>query len=526
MAMLSFSLGLALPKAWASQTCTDLFTRQGWEVAYLSLPGRWKAVFEANPQANEALKARFRKSTETYSTESLMNSGRSAGAVDLATSRKLAAFTLLTKTDFVSSRWTAEKIAARLNLWVKTPEDANFIYQNLEAFGPSADVVFESLLKHSPLFRNALPSREVPRSLQTFSFEKETPSAGNVVGMLWRPKSIPEAEWLKLSDHERRAHLAEPSGTVPTSLGDPIYGKLTNEAGGSVKEFRHPSYEFDFVRLRGIVKKVSADFGETHSFHIHHSFDIPAAGPAIPKFKMWFKIRGDHMHLKALESGLHSTFYSTVGNMPTASEKVIDDKFHTLGLRTGMYGHSKSPKHIRVGLEARDANRNLESLLDDVSANAGEVRNQVWLDKRSPSPEAIEERGYMAIRKSSEDPATDLLVLDPRDHSKLTQAGLSPDFVHLITQLYNDLPIPIQEFENKVYFNYRLGQPYRPTAEQRARIVAAREHFLSELRKLEQEVTERKRASGVDESEEIGIALKMIVHEWAKTARPSELYQR
>ena len=507
LAALTLSLGLALPKAWSAPACADLFKRTGWETAYLSLPERWQSIFEADPEAKRALEDRLRKSTDVYATEGLMNPGASRDAVTLATSRKIAAFVLLTKTDFISSRWTTEKIAEKLALWVKSPEDANFVYQNLEAFGPSADRVFDSLLAHSPWFANALPIRGVPRSLQTFSFEKETPSSGNVVGMLWRPKEISEAEWLKLSDGERRARLAEPKGTVPTSLGDARYGKLTNEAGGSVKEFRHPSYEFDFARVRSLVGKVSTDFSETHSFHVHHSFDVLASGPSVPKFKMWYKIRGDHLHLKALESGLHSTFYSTVGNMPNAGERIVDDKFHTLGLRTGMYGHSKSPKHIRVGLEARDANRNLGELLDDVAANAAEVRNQVWLSKRSPRPEAIEGQDYMAIRKSLEDPVTDLPTLDPRDHAMLARAGISPEFIQLMSRLYADLPIPLQDFESKVYFNYRLGQPYRPTPEQRARIVSAREHFLSEIKKLEQELEERKRAGHRDETEEIEIAL-------------------
>jgi hypothetical protein len=501
------------------------------EAAIAHLPEELKSLIIKNEGPHEELGRMLARALDPYTTEGALNEWLNDEKISPIVAKKLAEFVLLTH-KARGAHQASKNVASAVNAWIRSPDEALFVYQNIDAFGASADLVFAKLLKENPFFANSHPVRGLPRVLQTFSFEKETPFNNPLVSYFWRVRSVPEEKWFELSDEERRLALiaslhyfnGKGKDIVPTTLSIDRFGQLKAEAAGAF-EFVHPSYEFDIERVKQIAFAVEKNFKETHSFHFHQVFEISENPDIQRKFLTWHKLKTDRAIFLGLEAGLHTGSKTGVPELTNLNYINQETKFFTIGLRSGIYGDSYNTGYQKVGLEYRDALRDLPELFKRIiEPNIRDVEAEIWMKPSSPSPDDLKKMNVFKIeaaRYGGLSPSQwELLNGYQNKHGKMEE-----NLIHSITG-YPIFSTPLEAIEDHMFFDYGTGEYYSPTTLQKERLKSARLKFEKDLNLLDQEIREHhENPSNYYGTSDIVPALRMIMAEWAKAAMVSEIYR-
>ena len=189
----------------------------------------------------------------------------------------------------------------------------------------------------------------------------------------------------------------------------------------------------------------------------------------------------------------------------------FNKKFYTAGLRGGsMYGPAAFSGNVKIGIELRDTTRDLNSLEMYLKKISGSISKSRW---KEVSEKTIEPSNRVRLTSGK---VTSL---------KLLGDVIGKNMANYVYSLVDTAALPLTRFEDGEYFNYINGRFEQPTELQRLRIIQGRNQYSLTLKNLEIELkTLRARSEKFDE-QDVAMAIKMSLAEWAKLARASELYQ-
>jgi hypothetical protein len=416
------------------------------------------------------------------------------------------------------------------NRWVKSPEHAEYFMEQVPSMAQDeAASLIAYLRSHNPEFKDTVYSPGSKTHLISHSLEKESNSSA--FALYYRPRQIPENVWFAASDEMRAEAMKRGiSGWVPTQLKPKHLGEATMD--GNMPEVKTRGYTLSLNRHLKHVAEVAKDTQEMHSFHSNTVFDLPLdeMSPAEKThFWMWFEDINFGAMMRGLEEGLHPGPLTGpyVASARQFSRPVFDDhKLHSIGFRVGKYGET-SPGKLRACLEARDTTRDLAKLEKQERQLTKSVADAVW--KRVSSDRSLLSNFWGSVTEN-------------RFQLDLIRAGVPKKwalefFDYLDNYLVDEkrmslTALPLVEFEKMRFNDYRNGQTFGVTAEQRKRLESARAHYLEELRKLSDEIGEIRKREETEKTPpnerlapiEVEAAMKYILTDWAKKARISELY--
>lgn len=525
-------------------------------VTYLGQPNRYRYSEDVIRNAWP----RIERAADPFSTESEL--------VALAAKNTGDAFDSIFKFEnLISGKIAKRDLPEKANQWVQSPERAIYLYQNIGAFGEGYPAVLEHLLSHNEYFKRAGRVRGPPPSLVTMSYEKETTNRD--ISLFYRDAKIDEAAWMKLSAAERdeklRALITVKEGVpmpanviAPTGLRPASAGGLRNddgfgaEARDFVYEFTHKKFEFDEDRLIKDMKEIQSLLKES-DFHVHLAFDLPQGYEKMHDFTKWLKQSNDFVYLQGMEEGMHANHLTKVSppvakplnrvakyfqrfldrslqrvgvlpkepgvslrdlEWPSRPEFIGLDKFYTshkwrsIGLRSGIYGQSRIPDHIKVGIELRDASRNLESWKVLIKKFKSSLIDQVW--ESSPKKQ-IEELQLLP------EPL-------PKELEYLKKRGFGKKFIAMMAAYEPTFTVPLKAFETGKVWDYRTGAYREADAAMKERVRAAREIYLKDLKNMEIEIQNKKAIGEKFAKDDVRGAVRMNMSEWAGRARVSSLF--
>lgn len=440
----------------------------------------------------------------------------------------------------VKSGSSAEKFK-KYSQWVKSDAHALYLYDHLSDLGLEKN---KDLLRYlsfqNEYFKKAHGLRGPPHSLVTYSFEKE--SAKPDITLWYKKADYSDEDWMALSEEERLSLIRKATNVkkkkvssdriASTGMKPHYVGDYSEELGHGILdrsygwEIANKKYEIDLDRLMGEVKEVSESFKETHSFHTHVVFDMPKDYKNFDKFSTWSKHVNDYLYLSGMEEGLHGNYLTGLAHFadeaPSPMKSSINNavpekqasvnyqshKFFSMGIRGDLYGDSPIKDHVKMGLELRDTTRKLDKLEANMKGVSEAVQDYRW--EKWPADLRRDQVGFLRPQQS-EFPSELMDSMSKELKSALTGKDVGPK-------------IPLQKFEEGKFFDFKSASLKEVTSEQRERIQAAREFYYDEIAKLDKNVKDLKAKGESFEKEDLDMALKMVLTEWANKARVSELY--
>ena len=419
-----------------------------------------------------------------------------------------------------------------LNKWVRSEVHALYLYVELHKFGlEKYKKTFSWLLKNNDFFMDALTIRATSNTLVTYGFEKE--GLKKDVAMFYRDPRISEDDWFSLSDGERMARLSKLIDTKkkfhsaniiqstelkPEYLDGYSEEFVDGRRKGFMWELRHKLFEFSLPRLMHQINEVAKIFKETHSIHTHVVFELP---------KQYEQgLHGNDLTNTAEHSGklnIWQRFNEKLrlmkpGTLNRVLPKRLEDveeylfKLFSMGVRAKLYGEASSKNFVKIGLEVRDAVRNLIVLQRSLEHISQTVSTYKW--------EIFEEKMYLG---QSYDRSLSVIA------GTVPKESLSPLDVKTWNKFYELVPtlkFALISYETGRYLNYHTGELFDPTIEQVNRIIKARHYLVEELIKIKKNIEDLQKRKESFESEDVEMAIKMTLTEWAKIAKVSELFEK
>lgn len=435
-----------------------------------------------------------------------------------------------------------KELIRRATRWVSSDERALHLYKNLGRFGPAAPRVLNELMSGNPYFQKETFAVEgAPGTLLTFSFEKETHSP-EVTGYFRHP-SFSDERWLATDPRTRAEALRDVTPTfqslgrlsrllggkapVATAFKPEFIGSLSKELpmqslhsrgvnlGTPPLEIRHGSYEISLDRTIDQMSLVARDLKETDAFHLHLVTELPRDydAHAMKQFGLWFKSLNDRLTLLGMEEGLHPSAMTDLVKLdafPTLPEKIGDRnfKYFSAGLRGGIYGQAAHAEKIRIGIELRDATRDFETLRRISHGIADSLARRAW-----------ERQDLTAARK---------MALDLREPSRqaetvefLMVSGMDAAWAKRLPSIEPSIALPFQRFEVQA-----TEAGLKVDASIAREISEARAHYLRELKTVVDEIGRMNASREKIDEDDVRMALRMVLTDWAKRARASRLYEK
>lgn len=183
-----------------------------------------------------------------------------------------------------------------------------------------------------------------------------------------------------------------------------------------------------------------------------------------------------------------------------------------MGIRAEMYGPATTKENKKIGLEFRDITRDLVLLKSILSKAAKSVSEFSW--------EKVSKLKYFGTQ-------SDRSISIHKNRSLIElESFLGKEFALYFDKITPSLQLALTKYEYGKYIDYRRGELFLPTKDQATRIVEARKYFIEELIKIKQNLIDMKNRGESFEKEDVDLAIKMTLSEWAKMARASELFGR
>lgn len=457
---------------------------------------------------------------------------------------------------FEETRKNSHTQIKKLNNWIQSEAQALYVYDELYRRSlVDYQITYQWLLKNNYYFKNTYSLPNDTKSLITFGFEKE--GSGPEASLLYRDPNISDKDWLNLSDSQRmkilsmlvkeKKYFHTSKEIQATELKPDYLGGYSEEYTGGIRkgfswELKHKSYELSLNRFLTQIKNLSDLFKNSHSFHFHLVFELSKTYTHFDRFTLWVKWVNDFLTLKGMEEGLHGNqltnsaehprqlslwnkFKENLGfsldnNNPIGvvlpkNLSEIDKysfKFFSMSLRRHLYGDASSSENIKIGLELRDVTRDigiLENLLNQLSRT---ISNYSW--------EKFDGKNYF-----NQSFSRSLSLFENKIHSDFLEQFDSKS-MHYFTNLVPTLKFVFIPFESGMYLNYESGKLFKPSSEQVTRIIEARKFFIKELKNIQRNIENLNKTQESFEPEDVEMAVKMSLTEWAKLARVSELFER
>lgn len=442
----------------------------------------------------------------------------------------------------------------RLDLWIQTELRALLFYQITRFLDPLHFADELQQLRSQNLFLSdsyLLHGRDgTSLGLVTMAAEKE--GRALKITDCYRLKSFSEADWFALTEYNRGALLetvemykseSPHSPIVPTTRcprflsGYTIDGEWQKDYltkprfGVAVWEVRHKSYEispsvlFDQMRVMASLNEEGPDEG---LFHVHLVFYYPDNQAEDLQMAIWLAHLNSYLVLSSFEEGLFPKYNSgmpSVENIfhppdypsPLDEEsfvsrtplQAVSTKLITAAFRTSYPFGTYIPGYNLAGIELRDLTRQFKKWREYILKIAPALADRQWI--RLSGVRDLERAETQIF------PAPQIGLFQ-----KLGRLKHQQDF------LYGDtvLTIPLHPYENGEYFSYRRGKFFRPSPQQRRRLVTARLEFIKEIQELDEALAHLGTTfSPQERSTRIKEALRKRVVRWARHSRVSELFE-
>lgn len=380
--------------------------------------------------------------------------------------------------------------------WVTSNEHALFLVEAMRRGELSEHPdLLRYLIGHNDFFRDVRFINHNDRpSIITYSFEKET-----------RSELIDN--WFFDSDTiSQRPHYIGPLQEEVVYNGENLW------------EVTHRGFEINPSHLMDQVRSVSNTLNERHSFHVHLAFPMPLRSKESSRFNYWAIQLDDFMQFRGMEEGLHNSDYTNLYQRDRALEQVFSDegtiyvdKMRNVGVRNAIYGKVDEVGSDMIGLELRDVTRNLDTLDSYVDNISSAISDRRWMNV---DPSDYRERILSYERMT--------------DQAVGEFVEFAPFFRDMNPLILQEARIPFMSFETALdgtLFNYRTGELVSPTQEQVSRFRNARDFYKNEINSLESSIRSYHDNGIAVDDEEIQGALRMILTDWARRARVSELFE-
>lgn len=424
--------------------------------------------------------------------------------------------------------------ASELSRWASSEDRARFVYELLmDVAYPKERKLVLAFMQENRFFQEAVVLESDPAILITTSFEKETFSFAIV--KYYKEVKFTDHEWKQFSESEQyqriqqNARSGDLAKLVKRDDSPSFISPLLKDEGVASRSDRHileitkNEYALTPLATKTQMRKVASDMGETHSFHAHVVTEVPAHDPLeFAQFKVWHEEADRKLLYLGLEKGLFpGDFIGTVRargpdritlipTKETFGGEFSENKFRSLGARNGdLYGPAKQKGHVKLGLELRDVSRSIdewEQLIERIS-QAASIR--VW--KNAPKNDSTE-----FIFMASVDFLDAVEVLQK-------ERGIPKKVAENILSSSRTSRTPLLDFNQyKVIDWEKSSTPAIPLAVL-SRLNSERAKYLDGLKFLSDEIMKAEKTAPVDITE-IKMATDWWVLEWAKAAKPSEIY--
>ncbi|MBX9767108.1 MAG: hypothetical protein K2X47_07550, partial [Bdellovibrionales bacterium] len=485
-------------------------------VDYKNNPGLLKGLFDSydGPIQSQVSTEQTERAYEELLISQLQNSGSTLELILIQTFPKSRQFTSLHR-NFIRSfvrmalrNGPPDGRAKEISDWIHgNPERALFVYENLKYFGKSHPFILGALNKSDSGFKDIISVYGVPGEVVTFSFDKETLS--NLLSRYYRPKAVPENQWLALDDTTRMQKLLEANPELGRETGEivktsqaPIFlGALTYEKtddGHVVLETKSRRFEITHVGVLKQIQTLAQFLGKgklaVDAFHVHAVARLGEDIQASESFKLWYGDANRFYLYRGLEESLHP-------NSMTEGEDI--GKWRSLGFVPGTrYGD----KNL-AGLELRDVTRQFPVLQDDVRKLGRAVGEKIWEIKDSDT-----ETARLQIIRETLQGVEDVGAMHDRAMQQIPNADPSVDkFLWLVQSHYPFCLAPFLAFED---LDPKLNEL------EKSKIREARKTYTKNILDTKAEY-ERLIKNEVIPADMLVEAIQMSITEWAKTVKPS-----
>lgn len=440
---------------------------------------------------------------------------------------------------------------SRLTDWVQSDHHALFLYQTLYEDGLyKNEEVVDHLFAHSEFFKDIKRIRGPPHSAVTYSFEKE--SSISDIALWYKDASFTDEQWFNLTEKEQLDKLnalTEKFGMKKFLSADKVAPtefrpKYLSGYSRELENPRHEGYSWEIanklyeVKLDRLLKEVEevAEFTkEGHSFHTHIVFEMKDDYAHFNEFSYWSKQVNDYLFLKGMEESLHGSDLVGIATLtqsrhsfsptklprkkqvsfalPFTSPTELGKqnyKFFSMGLRGTIYGKSTTPGFTKVGLELRDTSRHVDILSDHMKRISDSVADFAW--EKLPVKQI-----------EAEDDVTFILTSKSRS-VELMSEYMDREVAEEMFEYDMESAIPFLKFESGKFLDYKNGTFKQASSEQIERIQQAREKFIQDIHSISKEINGYKQSGEEFAEEDVSMAIRMSLSEWAKKAKASELF--
>ncbi len=412
-----------------------------------------------------------------------------------------------------------------ISQWASKQEDrARFAYETMLSFTRDREPkLVLGFMQANPFFKDAVRLRHDPTLIVTTAFEKETPNAAVV--SFYRNMRYSDEAWLAMSVDARKVILDKMSDHFVSTVYDteklrstPDYfaNKLKTEgmvSGRVIFEFTQDGYAISPTATIRRIEEVAKITNETHSFHGHIVGEVPSSDPQeFLKFDAWFKDANWQLMFQGFEEGLFPNKYTQIKKTSywETFGDAAENKFLTLGYRTGIYGNARTPGYIKVGLELRDPTRKIarwDGLIQRIAEVIAQRKWNVLADNLSTGIKSLKIDEIESI---------------------LWSAGIEQEYMikMLVSEESNSrsIGVPLSNFRELMITNWKNGKSRPIPGAVMDRLDRARKIYLDGLVHLSREIAILDRRGESYSSEDIRSAILHWVTEWAQQARPAEIF--
>ncbi len=424
--------------------------------------------------------------------------------------------------------------AAHFVDWIRSDDQAFYAYDLLirVVYGREKALI-NRVLDDSKFYSGVFRQLDDPALIITTSMEKETHSS--VIASFFKYDNYTDEEWMRLPETTRFKRLRKREGSIkktdacPEDLANLTWEMLAQN-GGYMPEIKSASYNLTPAKTLAQIEKYAKLTGETHSFHLHDVFHVPLEDENYySAFIGWYERLNTYLYFKGIEERLFSgphvrgLDWEKIDPSKMGSAQMFRDlfsdfspsfKFHSAGLRAGIYGESFLNGYKKIGLELRDVSRNLSTLQEIELKLAQAISSQVWFKKN------YTEKGLFRLSREIDG------VFTPDQISRFAnRIGISADRAEKLMRTDPQILVPLIDYKNRVYLK-QSASGSELSAAQIQRIESAQLKYEKNLKKLnaDMDAVLAKGNLSEDDWENARLVIRWEIADWAQEARVSELF--
>jgi len=426
--------------------------------------------------------------------------------------------------------------------WIKDQDHLKWVLNRNESLGNQT--LLHDLRKNTHWLDHVYSPKTSPNSVLTYSLEKE--GAGPEVTEFYRPPYFTDEKWFQETPQKRLGYLwlCDPKLVKATSKKPHFLGQFTQEVTqlrnsksmNAAYEIKHDTYEIDYGEFEKQLDFIGTNLGY-QELHLNKVMELPTLYPQAHFDNMidWVKHENDYLFFKGMEEGLHPTwltgaasfqplgkkdlsktrkqiFDRKVSRLPQRLSDIDDNdyKFMAFAVRqSSTYGITKNQDMTKLAFELREFSRKPQVLKSISRETDVSLKDEVWMRRE------LKSRGKEFTFDEREETAIQLA----------SKYGLNQKLIRRFHDKHYFVAVPLQDFENGQYFDYRSGKWFKPTDFQKKKIVQARNYYIQEMNHLQRNFKEMIKKGESESLDYLEQAMKMTLTEWSRMSGVSELYR-